>query len=58
MANIDLIIDKIKKLFDNFELSNLQFGSSSTLVGSIWQKTNLAKNYMTSDLGGESNDFF
>lgn len=57
MANIDLIIDKIKKLFDNFELSNLQFGSSSTLAGylarSIWQETNLAKNYMTSDLGGE-----
>lgn len=53
MANIDLIIDKIKKLFDNFAFSNLQFGSSSTLAGSIWQKTSLAKNYMISDLGGE-----
>ena len=57
MANIDSIIAKIKKLFANFELSDFKFGSSTALNDyseeSIWQETNLAKNYMTSDLGGE-----
>lgn len=57
MANIDSIIAKIKKVFANFELSDFKFGSSAALNDyleeSIWQETNLAKNYMTSGLGGE-----
>ena len=57
MAKIDSIIAKIKKLFANFELSDFKFGSSAALNDYleeiIWQETNLAKNYMTSDLGGE-----